>query len=203
MEKETFQLLSDRLLAIELRLDTANGKDVSSQLSDLRQVLFKSFSSSAELQTLTRIIDDLKLWNAIKIEGNESSSQTIEKEEVDESSKELVILAKYPIIRESYLNLAKLSGMDIPALINHIAHSQDKTNDLYRDLTKLSDSRDRIEKITNAFHILVVKNMIALEKYIALLIRENEFWVNIEERLGAIQQELNIRDSKFKLENKY
>ncbi|CAH2352160.1 hypothetical protein CLIB1423_06S00122 [[Candida] railenensis] len=203
MERETFQLLSDRLSAIELKVNTANSKDLSTQLFELRQVLSKSYASSSELQTLSRIISELKLWGTIKLEENEPTRQTTEDVDLDKNSKESVILAKYPIIRESYLNLSKLSAMDIPVLINHIANSQDKTHDLYKELSKLSETKDRTENIANAFHILVVKNMIALEKYVALMIRENEFWVDVERRLGAIQQISNMQETKFQIENKY
>lgn len=204
MERETFQLLSNRLLAIELKVNTANSKDLSTQISELRQVLSKSYASSSELQTLSRIISDLKLWDTIKLEENDKlTRKTTGDAEFDKNSKELVILAKYPIIRESYLNLSKLSAMDIPVLINHIANSQDKTHDLYKELSKLPESKDRTEAIANAFHILVVKNMIVLEKYVALMIRENEFWVDIERRLGTIQQISNTQEAKFKIENKY
>lgn len=196
MDGTTFTELSDRLLKLEIQLNTSNEISITSQLEEAKKLIHKSIESQAELHTLNRITNELKLWDHLE----EKSDKNIEYDSMD---KESLILAKYPVIRESYSNLSNLSSMDIPKLINYIENSQDKVYDFAKGVEKISNSEEQIKSLTTSFHVLVVKNLIVLEKYVALMVRENEFWTTIENKLVTIQREAIMKADKLNRENKY
>ncbi|CAK7902381.1 hypothetical protein CAAN1_18S03070 [[Candida] anglica] len=202
MVHDTLSLFSQRLLNLELKAGTRVEEDVQRQLVHLRKLIDDAYTDNPELKTLNRIISDLNMWKSFD-DNIPKDNQDGKDSGVSIESKEALILSKYPVLQDAYNNLAKLSTMDIPKLVNYIETSQDKTHDLFNDLCIMSERKVSVEAIAQNFHILVVKNMIVLEKYIALMQRENEFWATVETRLTLLNQKILKSEESKRIMNKY
>lgn len=202
MVHDTLSLFSQRLLNLELKAGTRVEEDVQRQLVHLRKLIDDAYTDNPELKTLNRIISDLNMWKSFD-DNIPKDNQDGKDSGVSIELKEALILSKYPVLQDAYNNLAKLSTMDIPKLVNYIETSQDKTHDLFNDLCIMSERKVSVEAIAQNFHILVVKNMIVLEKYIALMQRENEFWATVETRLTLLNQKILKSEESKRIMNKY
>lgn len=140
------------------------------------------YRSNAELQTLERIIETVR---DPKKHIPEIKNRNVD---VSETEKQELLLAKFPAIREAYANLAELLTLDIPAIS---AEAVDKV-----DLALVKAREDAIEKIMKAYHMMVVKNSIVFEKYMALMERENEFWVDVEKKFNSMRMRLDGLENK-------
>lgn len=214
MDQHTYSVLDGRLSEIEhqLNIDARSPKklepSILSQFAKLQKQLNQLYDSNAELETLNRIITDLKLWNKINEVPSEEYNLDNETPSEDESNitiemKQQLVLLKYPAIKEAYDNLVQLSTFDIGKLINYMDTSQEKTHNFNDDNYEVLRRKQTIEEITGNFHMLVVKNMIVLEKYLSLMLRENKFWVDIDKRIQEVKQKVANQETNQKLLNKY
>ncbi|KAF3986885.1 hypothetical protein FT663_02550 [Candidozyma haemuli var. vulneris] len=184
MDTSTYQDLSGRLARLELQTGQRDqsGLSLAAQVSNLQGKVESLYRSNAELQTLERIIETVR---DPKKHIPEIKNRNVD---VSETEKQELLLAKFPAIREAYANLAELSTLDIPAIS---AEAVDKV-----DLASVKAREDAIEKIMKAYHMMVVKNSIVFEKYMALMERENEFWVDVEKKFNSMRMRLDGLENK-------
>lgn len=218
MDQYTYNELDKRISGLELQLGIDNevsknpNSTVISQLTQIQKTLNKFYDSNAELETLNRIISDLKIWDKIKeaptelpteksVDNDVPTAECIPEATLD--MKQKMVLMKYPAIKEAYNNLIQLSNMDIPKLINYIETSQDKSHNFNSDNYELLQRKQIIQDITNNFHLLVMKNMIVFEKYLNLMVRENKYWVSIDEQVQALRRKLLKVENNRNVQNKY
>lgn len=215
MDQYTYNALDKRLhhLEFQLGLDAnetnESKKPIISQLYQLQKCLNEFYSSNAEFETLNRIINDLDVYDKKKETPKELSikinAENNESENVDmtmDMKKEMVLL-KYPAIQEAYNNLVQLSNIDIPKVINYIDASQQKTHNFNNDNYELLERQQKILDITNNFHLLVVKNMIVFEKYLSMMLRENKYWVNVDEQLQLLRTKIMASGKRHAEQGKY
>lgn len=184
MDTSTYQDLSGRLARLELQTGQRDqsGLSLAAQVSNLQGKVESLYRSNAELQTLERIIETVR---DPKKHIPEIKNRNVD---VSETEKQELLLAKFPAIREAYANLAELLTLDIPAIS---AEAVDKV-----DLALVKAREDAIEKIMKAYHMMVVKNSIVFEKYMALMERENEFWVDVEKKFNSMRMRLDGLENK-------
>ena len=101
--------------------------------------------------------------------------------------KETLILLKHPAILQAYNNLIQLSNMDLSLLTNYTSSIQDKFHDLDRDRRVVLQHEDEFKELTRVFHQVVVKNMLVFERYVGIVLRENEFWLETEKRISLLE----------------
>ena len=218
MDQHTYKQLDERITNLEIQLDihnealTKSNNTVVVQLSQLQKKLNDFYNSNAELATLNKIINDLGIWDKInetpnafsnitEIENNESGVENVSDVTID--MKEKMVLMKYPAIKEAYNNLIQLSNMDIPKLINYMDSSQEKTHNFNNDNYELLQKKQLIQDIINNFHLLVVKNMVMFEKYMKLMLRENKYWVVVDEQLQLLRTKIMTSEKRHMSESKY
>ncbi|KAK6455387.1 uncharacterized protein RJT20DRAFT_135390 [Scheffersomyces xylosifermentans] len=217
MDSWTFQELSERVDLIELAVgkntnnfnNSKSQKDSSvvSRLAQLQSHLDSIYSTNSEFVTLNRILKDLSIWNKLKVtpsvQLNEDLSSLDNETEIGREIKEELLLLKYPAIKEAYSNLTELSNMDIPKLINFIESSQDKTHNYNNDQVSIMQREDQLNELSQLFHQLVIKNMIVLEKYINMMIRENNFWLTCDQKLHKLNAKVNSLKRQQDQQSKY
>lgn len=189
---DTYTELSNRLDSIAMRLGTTTSSEsdtLKAQIATLRTQLQGVYEANSELKTLNRIMRDLKLWKDMELYPE--TKLELSEDQVDSEEKRLLINMKYPSIIEAYNNLNDLSRMDLPRLINHIDSVQDKTFNYEQNLSKIAAKKPDIVDLNRQFHQLVVKNMLVFEKYLALMIRENKFWLEVEAKVLALNKRVN------------
>lgn len=213
MDQYTYKELEERIIGLELQLGIDNeikkvsNDTVISQLTQIQIKLNKLYDSNAELETLNRIISDLQIWDKIKEAPTKlPSGKSIEKDPSNELTidmKQKLVLMKYPAIKEAYNNLIQLSNMDILKLINYIETSQEKTHNFNNDNYELLQKKQIIQDITSNFHLLVTKNMVVFEKYVNLMVRENKYWVSVDEQVQTLRRKLLNVENNHNVQNKY
>lgn len=213
MDQYTYKGLEERIIGLELQLGIDNeikkvsNDTVISQLTQIQKKVNKLYDSNAELETLNRIISDLQIWDKIKVAPTKlPSGKSIEKDTSNELTidmKQKLVLLKYPAIKEAYNNLIQLSNMDIPKLINYIETSQEKTHNFNNDNYELLQKKQILQDITSNFHLLVMKNMVVFEKYLNLMVRENKYWVSVDEQVQTLRRKLLNVENNHNIQNKY
>lgn len=169
-----------------MNLDSKPG-DLDCQLSDLKLKLSKVYEENTEFQTLNRILKDLKLWK----DKFEYSDPMIKDNSLTTEEKRLIVSMKYPVIIEAYKNLNELSRMDIPKLINYMSTSQDKLQNHEDNAAKIAFRREEILALSEKIYTLVLKNILLFERYLALMIKENNFWLQVESKVLDLNKKLN------------
>lgn len=208
---DTYTELSYRLDKLAVRLGEPSefeSADLKTLINRLKSKLNEIYDDNNEFVTLNRIMKDLKLWKQVCIQPNVNadgtdllqeqnflkSDSTISDtggDEVDLHQKLLLIKMKYPVIVEAYNNLNELSRMDIPKIINHIDVLQDKQYKYDEIHAKLQSKKQDIINLSKQMHQLVIKNMIIFERYLALMIRENNFWFEVESKIQQLNKRVN------------
>ena len=218
MDQYTYNELDKRISGLELQLGIDNevsknlNSTVISQLTQIQKTLNKFYDSNAELETLNRIISDLKIWDKIKeaptelpteksVDNDVPTAECIPEATLD--MKQKMVLMKYPAIKEAYNNLIQLSNIDFRKLVNYIDTSQEKTHNFNTDNYELLQRKQIIQDITNNFHLLVIKNMVVFEKYLNLMVRENKYWVSVDEQVQALRKKLVEYENNHNAQNKY
>lgn len=218
MDQYTYKELDERISGLEFQLGIDNeiaknpNGTVISQLTQIQRTLNKFYDSNAELETLNRIISDLQIWDKIKDSPTElSTERSVDKDvpnpecisEATLDMKQKIVLMKYPAIKEAYNNLIELSNMDVPKLVNYIGTSQEKTHNFNTDNYELLQRKQIIQDLTNNFHLIVMKNMVVFEKYLNLMVRENKYWVSVDEQVQALRKKLVGYENNQQAQTKY
>lgn len=188
-----YATLTERIQRLELELNADGRQDlVVSQLANIKGHLTKLYNSNSELITLNRIVHDLKLGPKPAVPDTEG---------ID--AKQEILLLRYPAIKEAYNNLIELANMETDKIINYVDSTQIKTHDFDSDRETMVSKQAELKQVVKMFHQMVVKNMIVFEKYVDLLIRENNFWISVDERLGKLEEKVHARTKERELSNKY
>lgn len=218
MDQYTYKELDKRIRGLELQLGIDNeiprnsNSTIISQLTQIQKKLNKFYDSNAELETLNRIISDLKIWDKIKeppaelsnkinIDKCVSNLESISKTTID--MKQKMVFMKYPAIKEACDNLIQLSNMDVPKLINYIEASQEKTHNFNSDNYEVLQRHQMIQDITDKFHLLVLKNTVVFEKYLDVIVRENKYWISADEQIQSLRKKIMVIENNHNVQNKY
>lgn len=183
MDSLTYETLTQRIGKLELDVgeNDNSGLPLALQVADLQAKVEALYRSSAELQTLDRITKSLQ-------EPKKHIPEIRNQSQASEAEKQEILLAKFPAIREAYANLAELLTLDIPRI------SAEAVSQL--DLLLIKQRQEAVEKIVKAYHMLVVKNTLVFEKYMALMERENNFWISVEKRFNEMKFRLDQLEDK-------
>lgn len=185
--------LEERVQRLELELNAESKQDpVVLQLANIKHHLSKLYSSNSELVTLNRIVNDLKLGD---------KPEVLDIEGID--AKQEVLLLKYPVIKEAYNNLIELANIETDHVINYVDSSQLNDHSFDRDRKIIVSKQAELKEVAKLFHQLVVKNMIVFEKYVDLLVRENKFWIQVDEKLAKLEERASNYSKERSLANKY
>lgn len=200
MDTRTYAGLDERLLCLEFHLEGKKDEpSILQQISSLRAQVDSLYSSSEELTNLNQIMSDLKLWDASK--QISELTEALEEPILSTEAKEQLLLAKYPAIKAAYKNLSELSSLDIDSLINYTERTHDKNHDFRTDLAAVLARKDDLDRLSRDFHLLMVKNMVVYEKYVNLVIAENDFWLRIDATLSEAERKIRLCEKQ--LYNKY
>ncbi|KAK6204494.1 uncharacterized protein RJT21DRAFT_3936 [Scheffersomyces amazonensis] len=214
MDKQTYESISRRLDVLEVAI--GQGSETEStlieQVSHLQKRVKDVYQQTSEFDSLQRMLKSLGLWDSEKIIPRERNAKQLHEHDQDQDQdqvhkdihhKRTELLLNYTTIKEAYDNLTKLSTLDTTKLINYIDSSQDKTHNFNDDMLKIISRKDDLEWISSTFHALVVKNIIVFEKYMNLVVTENQFWLDTEDKLRKLQTSINQIEIKEKLKHKY
>lgn len=186
----TVDLLNQRLELLETHISPSNGS-VTEQVAAVHKHLAQLYKQNEELATLNRIVKDLKLQQP-------AFDQLVAREEKMET-----ILVKYPAIKQAYNNLAELANIDLRHIINYTDGTHMKHHDVVAGARELLGHEQEILELTEVFHQLVVKNMVVYEKYVDLMLRENQFWIDVDEKLRRLELARRHAQRETSMRNKY
>lgn len=190
MDETTCSALEERVRTLELEVGGAESisKDPQSLLSELSILQHK-------VQLLYEKQPELNLLTEATKEFGISRDTTGNSAEVSEAEKQEQLLIKYPSIMEAYVNLTELLSLSIPN-IDEAAY--EKLN-----IGKVLQHQQDLEEIAKNFHIQVVKHLLVLEKFTAMVEAESMFWANAERRLNTLGATLTALERQKRLESKY
>lgn len=183
MNHEIVDSISHRISGLELSLrSVSNGssQSVIHQMCLLKKELDTIYTESNEFATLTGLID------------------TMEPNDTIPDETERLLLLKHPAILQAYNNLIQLSNMDLSHLINYSPTFQDKIHDLDKDRRVILGHEDELRETTKVFHQTIIKNMMVFERYVAMVLKENEFWLQTEKRMGMLEKRQLNKERKAK-----
>lgn len=187
MDTTTYDAINDRIQRLELEIGKPNGNEpLLFDLALLQEKLALLYKSNSEFKTLETVFRSVQTSKIPKEFSNP---------DIPISEKQEQLLVRYPMIREAYNNLIELLSLDIP----HFSGEALKA----LDLTQVSKYETTINELNHNFHLLVVKNMIIFDKYMSLLERENNFWINAERRFNSLKMRLNALEGTSDLDTKY
>ncbi|CUM66381.1 uncharacterized protein PRCAT00004045001 [Priceomyces carsonii] len=209
MDELAYEALSERLNFLEVQLSSSDFKEndtILKQITTLKHQLGNYCNEHNEFETLNRIMKDLDLWE--RKDEIPDSAGPLEESPVDDDvttleMKEQILLSKYPIIRQAMNDLTELSNMDVQSIVNYTSSAQDTTHDFVEDRQSIMLKAPELEQLTDQFHLLVVKNLLVLEKYASLAFRENQFWTSVNDRMKTLNQRINRLEQNSLLSNKY
>lgn len=186
MDQQTYDGLDRRLKCLEL--DVADGHDVSlvAQVAQLQAKLNKFYKQNPDLAVLDLLTCEF---------GRAPSQSEGEKSAVPENDKQEAILIRYPEIMSAYQNLIELLNMEMPQILGSQYENL--------DLSKIQAYKGQLESLAANCHMLVVKNLIVLEKFIAMAEEENSFWNGVDKRLNRIGTQIRAAERKKELDSKY
>ncbi|OBA18959.1 hypothetical protein METBIDRAFT_13723 [Metschnikowia bicuspidata var. bicuspidata NRRL YB-4993] len=228
----TSDALLNRIAALELHVGIgehwtksakpplAEDKSLVSRLANLQAKVDRIFIENPELHGLQEIIqtyrEDPDNYHPSVLNTTEShqNSDTVINEprdpedsvqvrggfSLDETTmvnaeKQELILISYPTIIECYNLLSQFHLMDIPTL------STELTEKL--SLTRLSSERLTCQTIAWQFHLLVVKSIIVIEEFAAMIKHQTLISQSIAKRMQILASKISSLERKRQLENKY
>lgn len=199
MNEEIVDSLTTRISSLEISLSQVSHTSTQSimkQMVGLRNELDSVYKETGEFVTLTNLVEKLGDRSENEIIDLKTEDETIDlnsKHELTDLKispleKETLILLKHPAILQAYNNLIQLSNMDLSLLTNYTSSIQDKFHDLDRDRRVVLQHEDELKELTRVFHQVVVKNMLVFERYVGIVFRENEFWLETEKRISLLER---------------
>ena len=213
MNEEIVKSLTTRISSLEISLSqvsSTSSQSIMKQMVELRNELDGVYKETGEFITLTNLVEklgdksendrielkrdeliDLKRDELIDLKRDETidlkSKHQLLDLKISPLEKETLILLKHPAILQAYNNLIQLSNMDLSLLTNYTSSIQDKFHDLDRDRRVVLQHEDEFKELTRVFHQVVVKNMLVFERYVGIVLRENEFWLETEKRISLLE----------------
>ncbi|KAL6450974.1 hypothetical protein SBY92_001223 [Candida maltosa Xu316] len=103
---------------------------------------------------------------------------------------------------KTYPEIIEVLNTQYDTIINGINKTILST-DIQNDKNLLISKKENLEHVLRLHQALTIKSMIVLEKYVENTLKENKFWLNIEEQMNQLNAKINkIEDAKTKL-NRY
>lgn len=208
----TFEQLSKRINDLELILlddendktnnigDINDNKTISSQINHLKSQLFKLYQQYPEFQKLNNINSQLKIWH--KLLTNTSITTT----PIDQETKlELLNLLYDDLINnDNYEKIISIINFQYESIINGINNNYLSSLGSINDTGELLQSkRNQLNQIMKIHQALIIKSMIVLERYIQCTIRQNKFWIDIDDQLIKINAKIKQLELSKLQANKY
>lgn len=208
----TFEQLSKRINDLELILlddkndktnnigDINDNKTISSQINHLKSQLFKLYQQYPEFQKLNNINSQLKIWH--KLLTNTSITTT----PIDQETKlELLNLLYDDLINnDNYEKIISIINFQYESIINGINNNYLSSLGSINDTGELLQSkRNQLNQIMKIHQALIIKSMIVLERYIQCTIRQNKFWIDIDDQLVKINAKIKQLELSKLQANKY
>lgn len=204
---ETLAELSNRIQKIEIHLSQiSNNKNVLTQISNLQRKLEQVYLDHPGFKQLNSIINELRIWDKIRPEPEpEDQCQEVRDglEMTDEMKKELLVL-NADQINLNYSLGSELINMEIDSIlkgINSKVMQSDKETPLL--LSTLLARESEVRHLIRLVQIVTVKNMIVYEEYMKLILKENQFWIDMDERITKLNARVNLIQLKKESSSKY
>lgn len=140
---------------------------------------------------------------SIKTDQESQSENESRKDNLSLSAKQQIILLKYPEIKIMLNMLNELSNFEPMRITNYYDSSQIKNHNFTNDKIKILLRRQEIEKIAKNYHKLVIKNMIIFEKRVDLLLKQNNYWITIDEKVAELEKKVGKYELIERTQNKY
>lgn len=188
MDKSTFESLHHRLVDIELQIgDKDDGPThLVSAIAYIYEKLSALYTRDSHLHNVEKIFQSVKSSRLPK-EHAQSDISDAEKQEQ--------VLIQYPEIRKAYNYLVELLTLQIPLFSSEVYDGM--------DMAKAKHYQNDLETLYHNFYMLVLKNILVCEKYMALLERENDYWINIEKRFTALKLRLDAVENTTRFDPTY
>lgn len=183
MDYQTYDSLDRRIQALRIEVGDSDETSLVKQVAQIQVKLNKLYQENPDLGVLDQIRKNLpqhrsKLKNGITTE---------EKQEF--------ILLKHPQIKQAYQSLMELLSIEMPELLSEIA------NEI--DTEKLLCRKQQLMELEENFHMIVVKNLVVIEKFVSMVESEMRFWNTTEKRLNQLGAHLGAEQREWRMENKY
>lgn len=183
MDYQTYDSLDRRIQALRIEVGDSDEASLVKQVAQIQVKLNKLYQENPDLGVLDQIRKNLpqhrsKLKNGITTE---------EKQEL--------ILLKHPQIKQAYQSLMELLSIEMPELLSEIA------NEI--DTEKLLCRKQQLMELEENFHMIVVKNLVVIEKFVSMVESEMRFWNTTERRLNQLGTHLGAEQREWIMESKY
>lgn len=153
------------------------------QVAQIQVKLNKLYQENPELGVLDQIRKNLPQHRS-KLENG---STTEEKQEL--------ILLKHPQITQAYQSLMELLSMEMPELLSEIAKEI--------DTEKLLCRKQQLMELEENFHMIVVKNLVVIEKFVSMAESEMRFWNTTGRKLNQLGAHVGAKEREWRMESKY
>lgn len=222
MNPTTYEAIDSRLTALELQLGIKKNDGgalpesdaVAARISRLHSKIDSVYASNPELQHMpdvmkrfqrpgdksAKLIEATENQENVKVqEGDEEATSgggvLAARAQVDDFTKQEVILIKQPQLLEFCDSLKVILAMEIPTL----------TPELYKgvDPSIILEQKNKIEAVAGEFDLLLAKHLIILEKYSYLINSQSLFWKGVQDTLREATVAANAAAESFQTRGKY
>jgi len=185
MDSHTYDSLEQRLDTLKVDVGDFNELSLVKQVAQLQARLNQLYQQNPELGILDQIRKEFPKTRQSRI-----TEGSISKEEKQET-----ILIKYPQIKMAYQSLMELQSIEMPQLPSEIAEKL--------DIQQITVRENQLKVLANNFHMMVVKNLVVLEKYVGMAENEVRFWNRIEKKVNQLGAQVNAVERDRRMESKY
>lgn len=192
----TIQELTKRITNLELIVNQIDEGDdtLTTNIHRLKEKLSQVYQSHPDLKKLNQLNTKLKIWEKVTPSTKEDGiSEEVKLETIDLHSSD--ILETYPIIMELLNNQYASTIKGIDNLI--------MAKDVQTNMETLMSKKHELERINRIYQVLNIKSMIIVEKYVELTLKDNKFWIDLEEQLEMLNQKIKHIEELKKGINKY
>lgn len=185
MNSQTYRSLERRIQTLSVDVGDSGDSSLVKEVAQLQAQLNKLYQQNPELGALDQIRKGLPLPKRPKASENTLS---------DEEKQELILL-KHPQIKQAYHSLMELLSIELPEILSDIAKNL--------DTCKLASREQQLVELSDNSHMMVVKNLVVLEKFIAMAENELRFWEETEKKLKQFGARVGAKERQWKMESKY
>lgn len=204
MEETLHDSLEKRVAGLEeeLHLDKQeNPRQIVPLLAEILSKVDHVIKSDPNLLRLPAILQEFKTFRpseqSIGLREPDKPSDSAEKADTASAQKmkEEAILAHYGAAIKCMNLLEEFLTLELPVL------TADACDSLHPE--HLLNQSQRLSALAQNFHLLVVKNLVVIEKFTAMVEQETRFWKDTESRLLAMSVRVSSLERAKRLESKY
>ena len=216
MVDNTFEGLFKRINDLELILlddnnnkannigDHNDDKTISSQINQLKSQLSKLYQQYPNFQKLNNINSQLKIWNKLHLNTSTATTTTTTTPIDKETKLEFLNLLYDDLINnDNYEKMISIINFQYESIINGINNNYLLSSGSINDTSELLAKRKQLNQIMKIHQALIIKSMIVLERYIQCTIRQNKFWIDIDDQLVKINAKIKQLELSKLQANKY